>query len=101
MIREKKYRKRRTKRKYRLRGHGFGSTLKNFASVWYHGLGAKWEEKKYAMVKLAVPRRVMQPNGRTFLAWYKRIRRSELVLRRNYTQRAAPQGRRRRKMWLI
>ena len=41
MIREKKYRKRRTKRKYRLRGHGFGSTLKNFASVWYHGLGAK------------------------------------------------------------
>ena len=46
MIREKKYRKRRTKRKYRLRGHGFGSTLKNFASLWYHGLGAKWEEKK-------------------------------------------------------
>ena len=38
------------------------------------------------------------PNGRTFVARYKRIRRGELppniVLRRTYTQRAAPRGRR-------
>ena len=52
------------------------------------------------MVKLNVPKRVTLPNGRTFVAWYKRIRRSELplniVMRRTYMQRAAPRGRRRR-----
>ena len=56
--------------------------------------------KKYAMVKLAAPKRVTLPNGRTFVAWYKRIKRSELpphiAMRRTYTQRAAPRGRRRR-----
>ena len=30
------------------------------------------------MVKLNVPKRVTLPNGRTFIAWYKRIKRSEL-----------------------
>ena len=40
------------------------------------------------------------PNGRTFVAHYKRIRRGELppntVMRRTYAQRAAPRGRTRR-----
>ena len=53
------------------------------------------------MVKLNVPKRVTLPNGRTFVAWYKKIRRSELllniVMRRTYMQRAAPRGRRRRR----
>ena len=43
-------------------------------------------------------KRLTLPNGRTFIAWYKRIR-SELpphiVMRKTYTQRAAPCGRRR------
>ena len=51
------------------------------------------------MMKLNVPKRVSLPNGRTFLAHYKKIPRGELppniVMRRNYTQRAAPRGRRR------
>ena len=46
-------------------------------------------------------KRVTLPNGRTFVARYKRIRRGELppniVMRRTYTQRAAPRGRRRRR----
>ena len=58
-------------------------------------------KKNYAMVKLQVPERVTLPNGRTFVARYKRIRRGELppniVMRRTYTQRAAPRGRRRRR----
>ena len=62
-------------------------------------LGVDNEKKKnYAMVKLAMPKRLTLPNGRTFIAWYKRIR-SELpphiVMRKTYTQRAAPCGRRR------
>ena len=52
------------------------------------------------MVKLNTPKRVTLPNGRTFAARYKRIRKGELpsniVMRRTYTQRAAPKGRRRR-----
>ena len=58
-------------------------------------------KKKYAIAKLQVQKRVTLPNGRTFVAHYKRIRRGELppniVMRRTYTQRAAPRGRRRRK----
>ena len=27
-------------------------------------------KKNYAVVKLAVPKRVTLPNGRTFVAWY-------------------------------
>ena len=57
-------------------------------------------KKNYAMVKLNTPKRVTLPNGRTFVARYKRIRKGELpsniVMRRTYTQRAAPKGRRRR-----
>ena len=57
-------------------------------------------KKNYAMVKRNVPKRVTLPNGRTFVARYKRIRRDELpsniVMRRTYAQRAAPRGTRRR-----
>ena len=57
-------------------------------------------KKNYAMVKLNVPKRVTLPNGRTFVARYKKIPRSELpdniVMRRTYAQRATPRGRRRR-----
>ena len=52
------------------------------------------------MVKLNPLKRVTLPNDRTFVAHYKRIRRGELppniVMRRTYTQTAAPRGRRRR-----
>ena len=51
------------------------------------------------MVKLNVPKRVTLPNGRTFVTRQKSIRRGELppniVMRRTYTQRTAPRGRRR------
>ena len=46
------------------------------------------------MMKFNVPKRVTLPNGRTFVARYKRIPRDQLppniVMRRTYTQRAAP-----------
>ena len=52
------------------------------------------------MEKLNVPKRVTLPNGRTFVARYKRISRDDLplniVMRRTYRHRAAPRGRRRR-----
>ena len=52
-------------------------------------------KKNYAMMKLAPPKRVTLPNGRTFVARYKRIKRSELppniVMRRTYRDRAAVQ----------
>ena len=54
----------------------------------------------YVMTKLDTPKRVTLPNGRAFHAKYKRVKRSELppniILRRNYRQRAALRGRRRR-----
>ena len=57
-------------------------------------------KRNYAMEKLNVPKRVTLPNGRTFVARYKRISRDDLPLnirmRRDYRQRAAPRGRRRR-----
>ena len=53
------------------------------------------------MVKLATPKRVTLPNGRTFIAQCKRIKRSELppniVMNRTYAQRAALQPSRRRR----
>ena len=56
--------------------------------------------KKKGMMKLNVPKRVTLPNDRTFVARYKRIPRDQLppniVMRRTYTQTAAPRGRRRR-----
>ena len=57
-------------------------------------------KKNYAMVEINTPKRVTLPNGRTFVALYKRIHRGELspdiVMRRTYTQRAPPRSRRRR-----
>ena len=57
-------------------------------------------KRNYTMEKLNVPKRVTLPNGRTFVARYKRISRDDLPLnirmRRTYRQRAAPRGRRRR-----
>ena len=51
-------------------------------------------------MKLRVSKRVTLTNGRTSVAGYKRILRDQLppniVMRRTYTQRAAPRGRRRR-----
>ena len=51
-------------------------------------------------MKLNVPKRVTSPNGRTIVARCKRIPRDQLplniVMRRTYSQRAAPRGRRRR-----
>ena len=45
-------------------------------------------KRNYAMMKLNVPKRAVLPNGRTFVARYKRISRSELppniVMRRTY-----------------
>ena len=58
-------------------------------------------KKNYAMVKVNVSKRVTLPNGRTFVAHYRRIPRGELppniVKRRTYAQRAAPIGRRRKR----
>ena len=58
-------------------------------------------KENYAMKKLAVPKRVVLPNGRTFFARYKRIKRRELPdeiqMKRTYKQRSAPRGRRRRR----
>ena len=58
-------------------------------------------KRNYAMQKLNIPKRVTLPNGRTFVARYKRISRDDLPLnirmRRTYRQRAAPRGRRRRR----
>ena len=53
------------------------------------------------MMKLNVPKRVTLRNGRTIVARYNKISRDQLpsniVMRRTYTQRAAPRGRRRRR----
>ena len=58
-------------------------------------------KKNYAIVKLQVPKRVTLLNGRTFVVCYKRIQRGELppniVMRKTYTQRDGPRGRRRRR----
>ena len=59
------------------------------------------KKKNYAMMKLNAPQRVTLPNGRTFVARYKRIPRDQLppniVMRRTYTQSAALSGRRHRR----
>ena len=53
------------------------------------------------MIKRRTPKRVTSPDGRTFLARYKRATRNDLPpninLIRPYKQRAAPKGRRRRR----
>ena len=57
-------------------------------------------KRNYTMEKLNVPKRVTLPNGRTFVARYKRIWRDDLplniVMHRTYRQRSASRGRRRR-----
>ena len=57
-------------------------------------------KRNYAMMKLNVPKRVVLPNGRTFVARYKRISRvglpPNIVIHRTYRQRGAPIGCRRR-----
>ena len=59
------------------------------------------KKKNYVLVKLNVSKRVTLPNGRTFIARYKRMKRSELlsniVMKRTYTQRAVQRGRRRKR----
>ena len=58
-------------------------------------------KNNYVMRRLNTPIRVTLSNGRTFIARYKRVSRSELTanitIRRKYTQRAVPRGRRRRR----
>ena len=55
-------------------------------------------KENYAMIKLATLKKVTLPNGRTFVARYRKIKRSDLppniVMRRTYRDRAAV-GRRR------
>ena len=57
------------------------------------------------MIKRATPKRVTLPDGRTFLARYKRATRDDLPpninLPRVYKERAAPKGRRRRRRRLV
>ena len=57
------------------------------------------------MIKRATPKRVTLPDGRTFLARYRRATRDDLPpninLPRVYKQRAAPKGKRRRNRRLI
>ena len=57
------------------------------------------------MIKRATPKRVTLPNGRTFLARYKRATRDDLPpnisLPRVYKERAAPKNRRRRRRRVI
>ena len=58
-------------------------------------------KRNYAIQKLATPKKVALPDGKTFLARYKRVKISDLpphiVMRREYRQTAAPRGRRRRR----
>ena len=53
------------------------------------------------MIKRAQPKRVTLPNGRTFLARYRRAKRADLPhnvnLPRIYKERAAPKGKRRKR----
>ena len=111
LIMWKKYKRkinRKNKSKYKRKIHERGvfgdafRTLRSFGKLWYKSLCGKWDEKKnYVLVKLNVSKRVTLPNGRTFIARYKRMKRSELlsniVMKRTYTQRAVQRGRRRKR----
>ena len=59
------------------------------------------EDEKKKKLRYVTLKRMTLPDGRTFLVKYKRIKRSDLpphiVMRREYRQRAAPRGRRRRR----
>ena len=65
----------REKRKYKTqKSKGFGDPFKLLYSIgkqWRNNL--RWDQKNYAMMKLNVPKKVTLPNGRTFVARYKRI----------------------------
>ena len=58
------------------------------------------QKDNYVMLKLNTPKRVMMPNGRTFVVRYKRVSRDQwptnVTIRRRYTQRATPKNKRRR-----
>ena len=72
-INKKKF-KRKKRRKQLIRGRGFADGFKLLYSIgkqWRNSM--PWGEKNYAMMKLNVPKRVTLPNGRTFVARYKRI----------------------------
>ena len=53
-------------------------------------------ERNYVTQKFVTQKRVTLPDGRTFLARYKRVKRSNLpqhiVMRREYRQRPGPRG---------
>ena len=78
----------------------FWEAIKNFCSTDFRHITNMRRKNNYVMKKLDAPKRVTLPNRRVFYAKYKRVKRSELppniILRRNYRQRADPRGRRRR-----
>ena len=53
------------------------------------------------MIKRARPKRITLPNGRTFLARYRRATRDDLFSNVNLPRRAAPKGKRRRQRAVI
>ena len=58
-------------------------------------------KNNYVIQKLDVPKRVTLANGRTFIAKYKYVSKSQLpanVILRTYRQGALPRGRRRRQV---
>ena len=75
MIKNRYRIKRRRKHKKKRGRDIFGDGFKSFYSIgkaWHKSV--KWDEKKNnAMVKLNVPKRVTLPNGRSFVARYKKI----------------------------
>ena len=77
----------------------FWEAIKNFCSTDFRHITNMRRKNNYVMRKLDTPKRVTLPNGRVFYAKYNCVKRSELlpniILRRNYRQRAAPRGRRR------
>ena len=80
----------------------FWEAIKNFRSTNFRHITNMRRKNNYVMRKLDTPKRITLPNGRNFYGEYKRVKRSELrpniILRRNYWQRAAPRGRRRRRV---
>ena len=80
----------------------FWEAIKNFRSTNFRHITNMRRKNNYVMRKLDTPKRITLPNGRNFYGKYKRVKRSELrpniILRRNYWQRAAPRVRRRRRV---
>ena len=90
------------KRQKAKRQRCFWEAIKNFCSTNFRHITNMRRKNNNVMRKLDTPKRVTLPNGRVFCAKYKRVKRSKLppniILRRNYRQRAAPRGRRRRRV---